>query len=1375
MSTRDPQDLPATPLAAAADRQATGALRGFAYQIWRALLAWFRLAANETLVLEGAEDFDLLAPGEARAVQVKDLARSVTLASEPVLEAIAHYWEHHQNNPALAIQYHLLTTATRGFERDGTFGDKRGLDYWDECRTAGTDLGPLREFLATRRFPVQGRAAEREHRESLIAGLVEFIATAPDDELRTHLVRPVHWHTGSDTQQEVERAVEDAAILHGAERLRLNTVESRKAVSQLLRHVWAVASRPNPQERRLTFVDLLVEFERATMVLVPQSQTLRVATLEADPARDALAVSEEAPTDPEEPWKTRLATAREIQKAGAPRTALRLLERDLDEALAPGSTASPLARAKILNNIAAAHLDLVQPDAAVDALRRAVDYAPEDATMLANLAQAELVAGVAEDALRHAEAAIGRSPESRTAWSVRIQASPRLIPDEEIPAVLRTHPEILAAKAMAIFDSDRPGAIAALREAIRTGPREPQLLALLGETLYSALFPRRVADPIPLDEVRSIKALGAEAATRLEGTERVRLLSRALVVQGAAEDLLGETAAATEHFERAMAIDPSHTRARFAAARNQMQEGNAAAAIYLLDGVREDARGAEWHTLRAAVLLLAGHPEAVEAEVRLALAKLDPAHAASIVPRLADAVVDSGQLGIAGELLERLEAIGHYDQAHLLRARIAIQQADEEAAEREYDVAIGAASEAVRPALQVEFASYLHGRGKHDRAVELFDASGAVPRDTRATRLCARSLYALQQWHRLTGILDELRAAGDLPAWAVDLQARIAMKHEDLPAATAALEHLVRRQPKNADARLRYAHVLLRQGRTVEAAEVLLLLEGRDDLDPTDRVNLAQMLVDLGKPQRALELAYRTLRESPDDADLQSACIVGVFFRAADHAPADLFVASEVRPDTWVALRAADGEKVQYLILAGGPHDVRRNELLADDPRARPFLGLREGDPVVLREGAANEKEFVVVELKTALLHTFHDAMIEFQVRFPGRTDLQMVHVGTGETFDPWPVYRMILRAGRTGQEVRDLYLEHRLPFGVLAAGGGHTLRRTYLRQLASEDPKVYVEEPSEDRLEAALAQARRPAVVLTATGLTTLQILGRLDLLPNLYEHLIVPQTLVDELNREVAHWEEAQRHGGYMTADTTPDHTIEFVEVDRGNVEAALLDVRTLREFVLDRAEIAALPLVDDGHGQARELLGASSADALALAMGDAALHADDWGLRHYGSARGVGGFSTYAMLKVAHERGRIMGNELNEYVIRLVSLGHTFIPIDAQLLHDALLRSGYQFDAPVLRMLDRLTGPEASVESAVGVAVEFFRALVLSPLGNGALAAATAVTLERLAVNRDAEAVALRVLRQANSRLQLLPRELAVVRDRVIAFITARRLMG
>ena len=1081
--------------------------------------------------------------------------------------------------------------------------------------------------------------------------------------------------------------------------------------------------------------------------------------------------SPEAQSPEDAPWLPRFNEARELYRQGAVRSALAMWDRLRKEIIAAPASAS--LRARVHNNIAVAHLELARPDEARVTLQTALDYSPEDATILAHLAQAELLADRRADALRHARAAIDRDSESLLGWSILIQSAETPIEDEEIPTALRNVPEILVARAMEINRRDRGKAADLLREALRTGPRELQILIVLAETIYVSLYPRRASDPVPAAAVEEITRLGIEAATALEGTERVRLLARALVVQGAAADLAGDVERGAALFKRAAQVDPSYKRAQLAAARAQMILGNGPAALYLVEDTPEEERDAWWHSLRAASLLEAGRPEELDADVRAAVSIVEPENVAHIAQSLADTVFRAARFDLITLPLDLLERAGQQDWVHLFRARVAARTGDRDTAVEEYETALGIVPPQARSELEVEFAAYLNELGEHERAAELFEAANAWNHSERAAQRYAGSLFVLGWWDRAASSLEKLGGAGDLPSWALDLQSRIALYRDDVPGALAALEQLIQLHPDDADVRLRLAHTLLRVDADDQAAEVLASLEAREDLDPEDMVNLARLLVQVGRSRRAMILAYRALRERPDDPRIQVACITEVFL-AADDVPGDLLARTAVVADTWVKLAADDGEEMEYLILSEGPTDIRRNELLATDDRAQQFLGLAKGDRVVLHRSTVNEKAFLVAELKSAILHTVHDAMLGYQARFPGRTDMQMLHVGQGESFDPWPFFKAILQKNEAGKAMVEWYREKRLPMGTMADVAGQSVRRTYLQFLRDPDTVVYVEEPSQDRLEESLSEARKEAVVVTATGLATLEVLDQLGLLPKLYHRLLVPQSLVDEFNVELAHWEAASRYGGYKSAGVNEDYSFGFTDISVEDLEQVSHHLTKLRDTVLEMAEVSPRPLAPRSSRDAeiRELVGESSADAAALAGPDVALHVDDWGLRWLArSEYHAAGFSTYALLRVAEERGLISADELRRCMVQLITFGHYVIPIDADLLFEALAERAYQIDATMLRLFDRLADPSVTLVGAAGVAVGLLRRLAISPLGKGSLSLVTTILLDRVTQARDLWDAVRLFLEQIGIALRLLPQEYDIVRERVSAFVAAK----
>ncbi|MCQ4438089.1 hypothetical protein NO135_24090, partial [Clostridioides difficile] len=55
--------------------------------------AWLQLKPGEELYVECAEDYDIIGPDFATAVQVKSSRSNITLGSKDTLAAIASFWD----------------------------------------------------------------------------------------------------------------------------------------------------------------------------------------------------------------------------------------------------------------------------------------------------------------------------------------------------------------------------------------------------------------------------------------------------------------------------------------------------------------------------------------------------------------------------------------------------------------------------------------------------------------------------------------------------------------------------------------------------------------------------------------------------------------------------------------------------------------------------------------------------------------------------------------------------------------------------------------------------------------------------------------------------------------------------------------------------------------------------------------------------------------------------------------------------------------------------------------------------------------------------------------------------------------------------------
>jgi len=255
------------------ERQAIDSLRGYAYQIAASTVAWLDLDDTARLYLEVAEDYATLAADKLNAVQVKDTKASgaITLNSQSVRDAIAHYVDLVARNQQRTVQLHFLTTSDITKERRVADrpGGEAGLIYWRKA-AMGADVRPLRAILESSNFSDETR---------------EFILSRDDEALRRDLFRNVHWQCGQLDFSALLRELEERLVVLGTDRYRLRAPESRQLANVLMYHVLRKSVWKDANERVLTRADLDTAVHAATSVTLQRSA---VDAIIADRAASAL-------------------------------------------------------------------------------------------------------------------------------------------------------------------------------------------------------------------------------------------------------------------------------------------------------------------------------------------------------------------------------------------------------------------------------------------------------------------------------------------------------------------------------------------------------------------------------------------------------------------------------------------------------------------------------------------------------------------------------------------------------------------------------------------------------------------------------------------------------------------------------------------------------------------------------------------------------------------------------------------------------------------------------------------------------------------------------------------------------------------------------
>jgi len=240
-------------------RQAIGGLRGYIYQLYQTLASWLDLKDDETLLLEVAEDFAILAKDTLVGTQVKETAGSgsITLHTKSVRDTISSLWSFQKANPERIVYINYLTTSNLGKEKGLSFpGKQSGLVYWRKAAREGSEILPLRQGLQTL---------------DLAPEILAFLRDATDDQIRDTILRRIKWICAAENTEILDQTIRDRLIYLG-EKYNATPSESERAKDSLLAKILDVVVREDEQERRLSRADLLRVFGKATSGSLPMPQ-----------------------------------------------------------------------------------------------------------------------------------------------------------------------------------------------------------------------------------------------------------------------------------------------------------------------------------------------------------------------------------------------------------------------------------------------------------------------------------------------------------------------------------------------------------------------------------------------------------------------------------------------------------------------------------------------------------------------------------------------------------------------------------------------------------------------------------------------------------------------------------------------------------------------------------------------------------------------------------------------------------------------------------------------------------------------------------------------------------------------------------------------
>ena len=222
-------------------KEAIASLHGYVYQIYQSAIAWIDLKEDESLFLEVAEDYAVVANDAIKAVQVKRVASSVTINTNSIVASIDRFVELQEKNSTQKVTLRHLTTSPIGKELkpDNRVSGVPTLEAWRNLARIG-DLSELRRVLMKSKISRKTK---------------NYIERLDNDGLRECFLKRIHFDCGASDSRDLYRLIRSrvSALLSNGDGLHLQV---EICTASLLFTVLEVCTRPDNDRRVLDRHDL---------------------------------------------------------------------------------------------------------------------------------------------------------------------------------------------------------------------------------------------------------------------------------------------------------------------------------------------------------------------------------------------------------------------------------------------------------------------------------------------------------------------------------------------------------------------------------------------------------------------------------------------------------------------------------------------------------------------------------------------------------------------------------------------------------------------------------------------------------------------------------------------------------------------------------------------------------------------------------------------------------------------------------------------------------------------------------------------------------------------------------------------------------------
>ncbi|HEY5957252.1 MAG TPA: hypothetical protein VIV60_11890, partial [Polyangiaceae bacterium] len=555
----------------------------------------------------------------------------------------------------------------------------------------------------------------------------------------------------------------------------------------------------------------------------------------------------------------------------------------------------------------------------------------------------------------------------------------------------------------------------------------------------------------------------------------------------------------------------------------------------------------------------------------------------------------------------------------------------------------------------------------------------------------------------------------------------------DLDSAISICRGFLETAPENHAVRLRLAAALLRHGRMDEVAQEIGLLDVQAIRGVHRLSILAQTLMHLGRPQEAIELAYRMRAEHIDDVEAHIRYVT-LYSGARHHLP-------DVDHDGVVALGQAvqlsgPGALGWVLLCNSSEGNVSEKEYPKTHELSRLLVGKRVGEKIHLPSVGT---EWVVAAIGSRFGFAFAQTLERFPAHFPTNTKIQQQTVPT----DTEELAEHFKKQFEASNACRDSVISHyragRCGVGSVASMLNRSGYDTIPTILASPGGVACCTNfLDEQNYSLGLLQRVEVTLLLDLTAIFALEHIGALRDGTLSKRRLAVAQRTIDELFVETVEVQHPPPEGR-MQIGLVGTQLVKFV-ITAEEMREAHQNFVDLVGWLRSNAVIAPIaPSVAEKYAGVQDMdtmLGQSFWDSIRAAnsIGSVLISDDLWLRCAARSLLRVDGTCSAMLLMSELQAGRLARSRYDELMVKLIAAGYQRLPIDATILEAAVRSDHHQSGGATLKALASLHGPAMMSERALSVGAHFIQWVWLNV---GSLVERTALlvaVLEALLVGRE-----------------------------------------